>query len=76
MPTRIWFMKRLCQIFPSKSIAGQSMQAGSATNLAEQGVLPYLIQGHGRWSSAAFKIYIQKNPVLLQAMIDTRAPSI
>ncbi|PBK86064.1 hypothetical protein ARMGADRAFT_1047939 [Armillaria gallica] len=57
-------------------IAGQSMHAGGAKDLAEQGVLPYLIQAHGRWSSSAFKIYIQKNPVILQAMIDTRAPSI
>ncbi|SJL14815.1 uncharacterized protein ARMOST_18286 [Armillaria ostoyae] len=76
VPTRSWFMKRLQQIFPSKSIAGQSMRAGGATDLAEQGVLPYLIQGRGRWSSKAFKIYIRKNPVLLQAMIDTRAPSL
>ncbi|PBK77854.1 hypothetical protein ARMSODRAFT_862329, partial [Armillaria solidipes] len=33
------------------------------------GVLPYLIQARRRWSSSAFKIYIRKNPVLLQAMI-------
>ncbi|PBK81851.1 hypothetical protein ARMGADRAFT_902732, partial [Armillaria gallica] len=44
IPTRSWFMKRLRQVFPSTSIAGQSMRAGSATDLAEQGVLPYLIQ--------------------------------
>ncbi len=69
-------MKRLWQIFPSTSIVGWSMCAGGATDLAEQGVLPYLIQGHGRWSSKAFKIYIRKNPVLLQAMINTRAPSL
>ncbi len=71
VPTRSWFMKRLRQIFPSKKIAGQSMRAGGATDLAEQGILPYLIQARGHWSSKAFKIYIRKNPVLLQAMIDT-----
>ncbi len=76
VPTRTWFMKRLRRIFPDRKIAGQSMRAGGATDLAEQGVLPYLIQARGRWSSAAFKIYIRKNPVILQAMIDTRAPSI
>ncbi len=47
VPTRSWFMKRLRQIFPSKTIAGLSMRAGGATDLAEQGVLPYLIQARG-----------------------------
>ncbi len=51
VPTRSWFMKRLRQIFPSKKIAGQSMRAGGATDLAEQGILPYLIQARGHWSS-------------------------
>ncbi|KAK0232802.1 hypothetical protein IW262DRAFT_1258813, partial [Armillaria fumosa] len=48
----------LNKLFLSNSIAGQSMHAGGATDLAEQGVLPYLIQAQGRWSSTAFKIYI------------------
>lgn len=44
VPTRSWFMKRLRQLFPNTNIAGQSMRAGGATDLAEQGVLPHLIQ--------------------------------
>ncbi|PBK98159.1 hypothetical protein ARMGADRAFT_1043994 [Armillaria gallica] len=36
----------------------KSMHAGSATDLAEQGVLPYIIQAHRHWSFSAFKIYI------------------
>ncbi|PBK99579.1 hypothetical protein ARMGADRAFT_919822 [Armillaria gallica] len=51
-------------------------KADTAFEGNKQGVLPYLIQARGRWSSSAFKIYIRKNPVILQAMIDTRAPSI
>ncbi|PBK81117.1 hypothetical protein ARMGADRAFT_1048865 [Armillaria gallica] len=58
VPMCIWFMKRLWKLFPDKKIAGQSMHAGSATDLAEQGVLLYLIQAHRHWSSSAFKIYI------------------
>ena len=30
---------------------------------------PHLIQAIGRWASPAFQIYIQKNPVLLQALL-------
>ncbi|PBK81344.1 hypothetical protein ARMGADRAFT_948342 [Armillaria gallica] len=51
-------------------------KADTAFEDNKQGVLPYLIQAHGHWSSTAFKIYIRKNPVLLQTMIDTRALSI
>ncbi len=76
IPTRSWFMKRLRHHFPNTRIVGQSMQAGGATDLMEQDVLPYLIQARGRWSSQAFTIYIWKSPVLLQAMINTHCPSI
>ena len=50
-------------------IAGQSMQSGGATSLAENGVPPHLIQAIGRWVSSAFQIYIRKNLVLLQALL-------
>ncbi len=76
IPTCSWFIQRLRQLFPDTRIAGQSMRAGGTTDLAEHGVLPYLIQARGRWSSQAFTIYIRKSPVLLQAMIDTRSPTI
>ena len=68
VPTRSWFIKKLRNFFPSH-IAGQSMCAGGATSLAEAGVPPHIIQAIGRWSSDTFKIYIRKNPVLLQAML-------
>jgi hypothetical protein len=42
---------------------------GGATRLAELGAAPDLIQAAGRWSSETFKIYIRKNPVILQAML-------
>ena len=48
------------------------MRAGGATKLAEEGASPAIIQATGRWSSEAFKIYIQKNPVLIQAIIYAR----
>jgi len=45
------------------------MRAGGATSLAEAGVSPEIIQATGRWATDTFKIYIRKNPVLLQAML-------
>ncbi|KAF9025049.1 hypothetical protein BDZ89DRAFT_901573, partial [Hymenopellis radicata] len=49
--------------------AGQSMRAGGATAMAEDGFAPHLIQAAGRWASDTFQIYIRKNPVLLQALL-------
>jgi hypothetical protein len=68
IPTRSFFITYLCR-FCDKSFAGQSMQAGSATTLAEEGIPPYIIQGVGQWASDAFQIYIWKSPILLQALI-------
>ena len=68
VPTQDFFIKRL-RLFFSNDIAGQSMRAGGATSLAENGVPPSLIQLIGRWSSNAFLIYIRKNPVLIQALL-------
>ena len=68
LPTQAFFMQRLC-IWFDKDIAGQSMQAGGTTSLAENGVTLHIIQGIGRWVSAAWQIYICKHPVLLQAML-------
>ncbi|RDB17204.1 hypothetical protein Hypma_002006 [Hypsizygus marmoreus] len=72
VPTRSFFMRRLRILF-NKSIAGQSMRAGGATSLAENGVAPSIIQATGRWSSDAFQLYIRKNPVLIQALIFGRS---
>jgi len=68
VPTRSFFTRRM-RIFFDKSIAGQSMRAGGATSLAENGVPPSIIQPLGRWSSSAFLIYIRKSPALIQAML-------
>jgi len=57
VPTRAFFITRL-RLFFWKDIAGQSMRAGGATSLAENGVPPSIIQPMGRWSSEAFLVYI------------------
>ena len=68
VPTRHWFMSRLCRFFP-KEIASHSMRSGSTTSLAEAGADLTTIQAVGRWSSDTFRIYIQKNPVLIHAVL-------
>jgi hypothetical protein len=68
VPTRSFFTTRL-RIFFDNSVAGQSMRAGGATSLAENGIPPSIIQPLGRWSSNAFLIYIRKNPALIQALL-------
>jgi hypothetical protein len=55
VPTRSFFIKRLRRFFSSDT-AGQSLRAGGATSLAENGVPPSIIQSIGRWASNAFKI--------------------
>ncbi|KIK61187.1 hypothetical protein GYMLUDRAFT_126680, partial [Collybiopsis luxurians FD-317 M1] len=44
VPTRSWFMRRLRQLEPDTRWAGQSMRAGGATAMAEDGTPPQLIQ--------------------------------
>ena len=68
VPTRQFFISHLCHFF-NRDVAGQSMRAGGATSLAENGVPPSLIQLIGRWTSDAFFIYICKSPVLIQALL-------
>jgi len=46
IPTRSWFINCLHSFF-TKNIAGQSLQAGGATRLAETGSPPSLIQAIG-----------------------------
>ena len=72
VPTRSFFMSRLCELF-EVDIAGQSMRAGGATSLAEHGVPPSIIQPLGQWSSQAFLIYVRKNPALIQGMLHMHA---
>ena len=62
------------KLFFANDVAGQSMRVGGATSLAENRIPPHLIQATGRRASAAFQIYIRKNPVLLQALLFGQAP--
>ena len=71
IPRRSFFIRRL-HIFFDNDFGGQSMRATGATLLAELGTPPMIIQGMGRWSSEAFRIYIRKNPAILQALIYAR----
>ena len=68
VPTRAFFIRRMHSFFPPE-IAGQSLRAGGATMLAEKGAAPFIIQAAGRWSSEAFRLYVRKNPFLLQALL-------
>lgn len=68
VPTRSFFINRL-RIFFQSDIGGQSMRAGGATSLAENGTPPSLIQAMGRWASSAFQIYVRKNPVFIHALL-------
>jgi len=68
VPTRSFFLQRLRLFFP-KDISGQSMRAGGATKMVEEGAAPLTIQSAGCWSSDAFKIYIRRNPAVLHGMM-------
>jgi hypothetical protein len=46
-----------------------SFCSGGATHLALMGIADDKIKAMGHWSSKAFWIYIQKNPVVLMALI-------
>jgi hypothetical protein len=73
VPTRQWFIANLQHLFP-KPYSGQSMHAGSATMLAEDGVSPPLIQAAGHWTLETFNQYIQKNSFLFKVLLTGRAP--
>jgi hypothetical protein len=67
-PTSSWFTSRLRSTL-GPDVGGHSIRSGAATTLALEGVPDNLIQGMGRWSSDAFKVYIRKHPVVLHALI-------
>lgn len=73
VPTRSWFTTRLRALFPASDVGGHSMRPGGATFFALEGMPDDRIQGLGRWSSDAFKMYIRKNPALLHALILARS---
>jgi hypothetical protein len=60
-PTRSWFDIKFFAIL-DRRFGGHSPRAGYATLLASLGVSETVIQAIGRWSSAAWKIYIRDNP--------------
>jgi len=68
IPTCSFFIRCLCQFF-NYNTTSQSLCAGGATSLAENSMPPSIIQAISRWVSDAFKIYVQKNPVLIQALL-------
>lgn len=68
IPTRSWFVSRLSSVLTG-NISGHSMRAGGATHFAAIGWPDDRIQALGRWSSEAYRIYIRKNPVVLQALL-------
>lgn len=68
-PTRSWYISRLRRHFPS-DIAGHSLRSGGATTYALAGMPDDRIQALGRWASDTFRIYIRKNPIFLQALIN------
>jgi hypothetical protein len=70
-PTSGWFTSRLTSTL-GPDVGGHSIRSGAATSLALAGVPDNVIQGMGRWSSEAFKVYIRKHPVVLQALIHGR----
>lgn len=73
VPTRSWFTARLKTIFANSGIGGHSMRPGGATFFALEGLPDDRIQGLGRWTSEAFKMYIRKNPALLHALLLARS---
>jgi hypothetical protein len=62
-PTRSWFDSKLFS-FLDHSFGGHSSRAGGATYYASLGLTEDIIQAIGRWSSAAWKIYIWDNPTI------------
>lgn len=73
VPTRQWFIRRLCALIPDGNFAGQSLRSGGATRLAEEGTPNHLTQAIGRWTSETFQIYIRRHPVLLEAIMNQTA---
>jgi hypothetical protein len=68
IPTQSWFISLLQSVF-LKEIAGHSFHSGGATHLALMGIADNKIKAMGHWSSEAFWIYIQKNPIVLMALV-------
>jgi hypothetical protein len=62
-PTRSWFDAKFFKVL-NRSFGGHSPRAGGATFYASLGLSEDIIQALGRWSSKAWKFYIQDNPTI------------
>jgi hypothetical protein len=62
-PTRSWFDSKFFTLL-SREFGGHSARAGGTTFYASLGLSEDVIQALGRWSSAAWKIYIRDNPTI------------
>jgi hypothetical protein len=67
VPTRAWFLRRLCHYFPDDT-AGQSIRAGGATDLVSRGFPPDIIMQIGRWLSNDWHKYVRSHPALMHAL--------
>jgi hypothetical protein len=63
VPDRTWFDAHFFAVL-DRSFGGHSPRAGGATFYASLGLTEDVIQALGRWSSAAWKIYIRDNPTV------------
>lgn len=63
LPTRSWFEKKFFHLL-NRDFGGHSPRAGGATFYAGLGLSESIIQAIGRWTSAAWKIYIRENPLI------------
>jgi hypothetical protein len=63
IPSRSWFFSKFHSSL-SHDYGGQSVRAGGATFYASLGLSESVIQAIGRWTSAAWKIYIRDNPTI------------
>ena len=68
IPTAAWFTSGLTSIL-GPDVGSHPICSGAATSLALASVSDNIIQGMGHWSSHAFKLYICKHSVILQALI-------
>ncbi|CAA7266998.1 unnamed protein product [Cyclocybe aegerita] len=62
-PTCSWFDAKFFAVL-DRTFGGHSPRAGGATFYASLGVSEDVIQAIGRWSSAAWKIYVRENPTI------------
>lgn len=67
-PTCHWFLSRLNR-YINDNVSGHSLRSGGATYFASCGWSDDRIQALGRWHSDTFRIYIRKNPVVLQVLL-------